>query len=400
MDTPVILFGAFDRHNFGDMLFPHVAAALLPGRRHVFAGIAQRDLRPWGGHAVEALRAVAASLGDRPATLIHVGGEILSCDAWQAAVMLEQPAAARSVVCRLDGHPGEQREWARTTLGTQARAPYATTARATFPGPLRVAYLAVGGVELDACDGTLRSDVLAALAAADDLSVRDRQTQARLQAAGITARLAPDPAVMVAELFGETVRARAQTGEVARLRDAFPQGYLAVQFSADFGDDETLARLAAQLDRVSASTGLGIALFRAGAAPWHDEFDALQRLAARLRGKSATVFESLDLWDICALIAAARGYCGSSLHGRIVAMAFALPRVNLRHPSAQARTGKQAAFASTWDLAEMPAVVDVDDAASAIEQALATDPAQLACTAARLAVRFREAFNAMRERLA
>ncbi len=400
MDAPIILFGAFDRHNFGDMLFPHVAAALLPGRRHVFAGIAQRDLRPWGGHAVEALRAVAASLGDRPATLIHVGGEILSCDAWQAAVMLEQPAAARLVVRRLDGHPGEQREWARATLGTQARAPYATTARATFPGPLRVAYLAVGGVELDACDGALRSDVLAALAAADDLSVRDRQTQARLQAAGITARLAPDPAVMVAELFGETVRARAQTGEVARLRDAFPQGYLAVQFSADFGDDETLARLAAQLDRVSASTGLGIALFRAGAAPWHDELDALQRLAARLRGKSATVFESLDLWDICALIAAARGYCGSSLHGRIVAMAFALPRVNLRHPSAQARTGKQAAFASTWDLAEMPAVVDVDDAASAIEQALATDPAQLAGTAARLAVRFREAFNAMRERLA
>jgi hypothetical protein len=47
-----------------------------------------------------------------------------------------------------------------------------------------------------------------------------------------------------------------------------------------------------------------------------------------------------------------------------------------------------------------PAVVDVDDAASAIEQALATDPAQLAGTAARLAVRFREAFNAMRERLA
>jgi len=203
---------------------------------------------------------------------------------------------------------------------------------------------------------------------------------------------------MVAELFGEQVRARADRGEVARLREAFPSGYLAVQFSADFGDDETLTRLAAQLDRACESTGLGVALFRAGAAPWHDELDALQRVAARMRSGTAKVFASLDLWEICALVAAARGYCGSSLHGRIVAMAFALPRVNLRHPSARARTGKQAAFASAWDLAQMPAVVDIDDAAAAIGQALAADPARLA--PAQLAARFREEFAAMRDRLA
>ena len=49
MGIPVILFGAFDRHNFGDLLFPHVAAALLPGRDLRFAGLAERDLRGCGG---------------------------------------------------------------------------------------------------------------------------------------------------------------------------------------------------------------------------------------------------------------------------------------------------------------------------------------------------------------
>jgi len=399
MGTPVILFGAFDRHNLGDMLFPHVAAALLPGREPIFAGLARRDLRPGGGHAVEALPAVAAALGERPATLIHVGGEILTCDAWQAAVMLTPPDEARQLVARLDARPREQREWARRILGSAARAPYAA-AREMFRGPLRIAYSAVGGVELQASDPALQHEVLARIADADYLSVRDRQTQAHLQDAGIAARLAPDPAVMVAELFGELVRARAARGEVARLREAFPNGYLAVQFSADFGDDETLTRLAAQLDRACESTGLGVALFRAGAAPWHDELDALQRVAARMRSGTGKVFASLDLWEICALVAAARGYCGSSLHGRIVAMAFALPRVNLRHPSARARTGKQAAFASAWDLAQMPAVVDIDDAAAAIGQALAADPARLAPAAVQLAARFREEFAAMRDRLA
>jgi len=49
---PIILFGAFDRHNLGDLLFPHIAGALLPGTDLFHAGLARRDLRPHGGHAV------------------------------------------------------------------------------------------------------------------------------------------------------------------------------------------------------------------------------------------------------------------------------------------------------------------------------------------------------------
>ncbi|HQT30672.1 MAG TPA: hypothetical protein PLE48_06460 [Thiobacillus sp.] len=40
------LFGAFDRHNFGDLLFPHVMTALSPRRSFGFAGLAARDHRP------------------------------------------------------------------------------------------------------------------------------------------------------------------------------------------------------------------------------------------------------------------------------------------------------------------------------------------------------------------
>ena len=37
---PTILFGAFDRHNFGDLLFPHVTARLLGRSVLLFAGLA------------------------------------------------------------------------------------------------------------------------------------------------------------------------------------------------------------------------------------------------------------------------------------------------------------------------------------------------------------------------
>jgi hypothetical protein len=395
MERSIILFGACDRHNFGDLLFPHIAAALLPDAYLVFAGLASRDLRSYGGHAVRAVGQLAADRGERTATLIHVGGEILCCSAWQAAVMLLPPEQVQDTIAYLDTRPQEKMQWVRSMVGSSARAPY-TLSRQLFPGVTRVIYNAVGGVALDACDPALHAEVLANLTAADDVSVRDRQTLAQLAGAGIQARLVPDPVVMVSELFGPRIGQRAQDGEVARILGAFPQGYIAVQFSADFGDDATLTQVATQLDHAAVTSGYGVVFFRAGAAPWHDDLDGFQRVAARMRSPSVRVFESLDVWDICALIANSRGYCGSSLHGRIVAMAFALPRINVRHPASTGHPGKQAGFAATWEEAGTPGIVDVGGIAEGIRQALALDTEPLRRTASRLVAQYRQGFDVVR----
>ncbi len=394
MQRPLILFGAFDRHNFGDLLLPHIAAALLPGRALIHAGLAARDLRAYGGHAVRALAEVRATLGDKPADLLHVGGEVLTTTAWQAAVMLLPPQEAPATIAYLQDRPGERAAWVQRMLGTAAQAPYLVE-RGRWPALRRVLYGSVGGVALHSCETTLRDEVLAQLRAADAVRVRDKVTQAYLQSAGLAAPLLPDAAVMVAELFGERLRQHVAQGEVAGLRQRFPQGYLAVQFSAEFADDATLTQLAQQLAQVTRETGLGLVLFRAGAAPWHDTLLTLQRLAAQLDAGSVQVFQSLHLWDICALIAASRGYCGSSLHGRIVAMACALPRLSLRSPVASAQQGKTAAFAASWEEAEVPATVAVAELAPALQRALALPRERLQRTAQTLASEYRRGFAAL-----
>lgn len=393
--VPTIFFGAFDRHNFGDLLFPHIATALTGSKDALFAGLAKRDLRSCGGHRVEALAEVAARWRDRPANIFHVGGELLTCDAWQAAVMLLPADEARQAIAQLDRQPNTRMAWARRALGLSSLAPYILS-RDRFPRAAAVVFNAIGGVDLDHIDPAVRGEVLAKLAAADYVSARDKYTQALLAAAGIAAPLIPDCAVMVAELFGAPIRERSHNGEVAQILQAFPQGYIAVQFNADFGDDETLAEIAAQLDRVALSSGYGVALFRAGAAPWHDDLTCYQHLAARMRVSAAKIFKSLDVWDICALIAHSRGYCGSSLHGRIVAMAFALPRMNMIHPAQVAQRTKQAAFAATWEAAGVPAIAGVDQIADGMRDALATDPEQRRYTAGELAARYRQGYDAIR----
>ena len=391
---PTILFGAFDRHNFGDLLFPHVLAELLNDRELIFAGLADRDLRKFGGHRVQALASLAAQYGERAINIIHAGGELLTCEAWQAAAMLLPPDQARARIAHLEAHANERAAWARQALGVASLAAY-TVPRELFPKAESIIYNAIGGMDLGERDPALRQEVLARLADADAVGVRDRLTQAHLHGAGIGTRLMPDCAVMVAELFGEKIRAQTAAGAVAQIRQAFPQGYLAVQFSADFGDEKTLQVIAGQLDRIAASSGYGMVFFRAGAAPWHDELDCYARCVARMRTASPRIFTSLDLWDICALIAGSRAYMGSSLHGRIVAMAFGLPRLNLRDPAHPSGATKPSAFADTWEAPGMITTVGVHDIAEGLRDAIGVDPAVLAQSATRLVADYRSGFAAL-----
>jgi hypothetical protein len=362
--SSLVLFGAFDRHNFGDLLFPHLLTAMLPGQSFEFAALAERDLRAFGGHRVSSLEARAHA-----SHLIHVGGELLTCSAWQAAVMLLDREAATAVISRYDKEPVAAADWAARQLGTSRSMPYVAGRDAVKPSG-RLIFNAVGGVEWKDMSAGQRNEVMAALRQADWVSVRDHLTQEALRAEGIDVTMCPDPAVMVAQCFGEVILSRQQSGAVKAVRDAFPQGYLACQFSADFGDDASLDALAQGLSRVLAETGLGLVLFRAGAAPWHDDPEPHERLKRRLPSGSARLFSSLGLWDICALIAASRGVACSSLHGRIVALAYGLPRVSLMPPQQGGRPDKRSAFAETWEPHAVPRCVAVNQVESAVMQAL------------------------------
>lgn len=356
-DTPLILFGAFDRHNFGDLLLAHVAArqaALeFPGRPRVWAGVAERNLEPWGGLRTRAIADLAGHWGHRPADVLHVGGELLTCSLYEAAVMVLAPDAAARAVARYDADALARQAWAREQLHLDQGLAYLVP-KALFRQPGRFVHRALGGADLAALPLAMQAEALARLAESDHLTVRDRVTQAWLAAQGIQAGLEPDPGERVAELFGDVIARHGAGGEPAAVGQAFPQGYVAAQFSADFGDDATLDSLAAGLEAALAGTGLGLVLFRAGAAPWHDDAAVYRRLAGRLNTRKVRLFESLHLWDICALLARARAFAGSSLHGRMVGRAFGVPGVSLVRQTPRAPSKVQAYVRTWWDDDEGP----------------------------------------------
>lgn len=385
----LVLFGAFDRHNFGDLLFPHIVGAMLGGRPFLTAGVARRDMRPFGGHDVLAVADVAIVAGNSRVDVLHVGGELLTCDAWGAAVMTSTEVEANFLANLRSLNRKEQLTWAHSHLHLQGNAPYCVP-KNLFANPGRFLYNAVGGVELSRRSPAFREEVAKDLHAADCVSVRDHVTHSLLHKKGVAATMTPDPAVMVTELFGDRIFLHGETGEPARVRNIFASGYVAVQISADFGDDASLDTLAAQLAMLPHE--LGIVFFRAGAAPWHDDTEVYRRLANRLGSRKNRLFESLDIWDICALLAFARLYCGSSLHGRIVAHACGVPGVSLVQ-AASGQPSKLAAYMDTWHAEEAGSVVAPIGlgaaCTAALEHSTSLDHAR------QLAAGYREHFSSM-----
>jgi hypothetical protein len=349
---PIILFGAFDRHNLGDILLAWVASEELargPSPRPViFAGLAERDLTHAGGHKVRAIADLARKWGGGAADVLHVGGELLTCDLFQAAVMVQGAGVADAAMTRFAADPAAGMAWARRVLGLEQGMGYLVP-KALFANSGgcagRFEYRAVGGVDLAGLAPESRAEVLARLREADALSVRDGVTRDQLAAFGIDAALMPDPVSRVPGLFAERIRVHAHGGEAATMKAFHPRGYLALQFAAEYGDDAGLDAIARHMDAQLADTGLGLVLFRAGAAPWHDDMAVYRRLATRLPSHGIRLFQSLDVWDICALLAGASRYCGTSLHGWILSRAFGVETTPFPLPLHQA---KLAAYQETW----------------------------------------------------
>ena len=108
----------------------------------------------------------------------------------------------------------------------------------------------------------------------------------------------------------------------------FPQGYLAVQFSHHSWEHGSQDNLIRELEAVAQELQCGIVLFRAGAAAHHDRLEPYELLVSRWT-VPVQIFHSLHIWELCALVAGARCFVGTSLHGRIVATAWGVPRMFL-----------------------------------------------------------------------
>lgn len=301
--APIALVGAYERDNFGDLLFLELTRLLLKPAATVPTAPTTADVSELidGSGEIEAYWPILGAGGAR--ALWVVGGEVGGTSMESALAMSGMGSDIARPMTR----------WSSPYLPR----PSLFERSATIP----LVVNSVGVTGIAGLKGSRRIEAVAALREADFISVREAKSAAVLRAAGISHRVAPD-LVQALPLIVKSPSNRTMSDP-----------YAIFQMK-----DKWITRLGAEAvaDALGSSlitSAYRLVLLPAGLAPGHDSLASYEYIRARLsRVKphlDIEIFSNSNPFEKATLISNADLFVGTSLHGHVISSAFGVPRVSL-----------------------------------------------------------------------
>lgn len=361
----VTVHGPFDRHNFGDLVFPLVTQCA--GSRRVdnvaFTTTACKrtnDNAGFGGVPTISFWDCAREGITEPLFLVHPGGEVLTAKRTGVGANLLEKGTAELVASRLGTRC--LRLGYRPFLRNAPEAPYVVDAQ-SLPIGSRTVFSAVGGVG-KGVDDSYNPRVQNALRNAMLVSVRDGITHERVQKLRPDVSLVPDNAASFLRQYATQVH-ESHERLLAR-HNLLHSDYAVFHLNSSLLRGPYGKSLVRSALRTLSEQRLNVMVVAMSKAPFHDDEAALRSIAKC--ADSAAYYGEGNIYEIAALIANASLWLGSSLHGRIMAMAGGVPRV-----SVALHDLKVSSYAKTWDIPSQPSLsTAVDLEPRLIEAAVAT----------------------------
>ncbi len=350
----VFMAGVFDLQNYGDLLFP-----LLAARRLAPLGFEVRPITPAGGSCGWDDTMPCAGLADlfaqegRPAGVLIGGGNIVYGGVHGGHLLPNSPQPRDPGGVAAWGPPGL---WLGPALAAAAHDMPILWNAPGLPHPLA---------------GHWRSLFGSALDASDYVSVRDEASrQLALETASrADIQVVPDTAAEIARLWpaaGLTALFRT----LLERKGARPDARLwAVHLRDRSLGEHSLSDLAREIDRIAARTGLTPAPVAIG--PGLGDGAMARELGARLSAPALLFDDPGGPREIAALIAHSRLYVGASLHGYVTAAAYGVPGLVVARPRHRKFSGFVSQIGRSGDLTG-----DWRDALDAVFAALAEGPGE------------------------
>lgn len=324
----ILCVGAYERDNFGDLLFQLITADYLRDAEVVFAAPFAADMSELTGERIPAFGPLLSN--ESFDAVWTVGGEVGATTvgfAHKAALGAEEHVVYKAAPLE------ERRRMLAEHMGPiPVESPYLPRVSA-YPRNRTVASVvnSVGVAAIAGLPPVRRAAVTGILREATFLSVRDRMASETLTAAGVAHSLVPDLVHTIA---------------LSRPRTEPRGDYVLLQIADNrlkrFPLDDIVRAIAES--RVLAEHP--VRLFLAGTAPLHDSVETYERIIAGVHAidpaRRIEISTTRDPWERVDEIAGAYAWLGSSLHGRIVASAYGVPRVSIAKR-------KLDEYAQTWD---------------------------------------------------
>jgi len=370
----ILIIGAFDRYNYGDLLFPLIIEkqlATYPVDIDCrFFGLVESNLSREGGKPTEDLaafyKACNTPLGRNH--IIVAGGEALGVT-WHSlyAALNKAYQKIHRYRYRLSRYV-DLNGIAKRFLKGKTTLPFLFT-KDDFDNVQSVILNSLGGSGIKAEFFQQFTFMREKLSKVDYLAVRDQLTLDNMRDNGVAAQLFPDCAILMSEFYPSSYLETKVTPEVLSYVKEHKGQYLFFQINKkNTAGKEAL--LAEQLDKVYEKEDTKLCLCPIGKALDHDDHLALAHVKALLKSPYK-YFDADNIWDIMYLIANAKAYAGTSLHGAITAMSYAVPHVGLK-------IEKLDAYLATWGVEGNTFAVDFDKVHKQFKVAVGISPEKYA----------------------
>lgn len=159
------------------------------------------------------------------------------------------------------------------------------------------------------------------------ISVRDEQTKLELSKNGIRSFLYPDSVSIISRVFPKEKVEKIVTSEL-REKVKMAGNYFVFQINKSTGRNN-IEELAFQIDQIVKETNLSCILLPIGYAQGHEDFVPLKKIKELSKSDKVFFFEEKNIYSILFILANSSLYVGTSLHGAITSMSYAIPHMAL-----------------------------------------------------------------------
>ncbi|MBX3241385.1 MAG: polysaccharide pyruvyl transferase family protein [Chitinophagaceae bacterium] len=346
------ILGAFDRFNYGDLLFPLMIKYGLDKCSpdtfsYKYYSLAGGDYSSAGSIRSMNYRQLVKDVKrstDAPNNIIVAGGECISAS-WDVLYGFINPTFHKLLTQKKTlGKLFKKFKYSQRVLGGVSDYPFCID-KNDFKRKIKVLYNSVGGTHIE-------PPCFPRLDHCDYLAVRENITSKGLSDNNISHEVFPDSAILLSDMFPPD-----QLNCNTRLRNDIKrlirEKYIFFQIS-EYYHEGKLDMLAEQLERLHGKTGFSIVLCPIGTAAGHEDHIPLYYLKGKL-SENGSFIDTPNVFEIMALIANAKLYIGTSLHGVITSMSYAIPYIGL-----SLRIDKLKGYLSTWGHKELQRIMDVD----------------------------------------
>ena len=369
MGKQIAIYGALDRFNYGDLLFGVVLEKVFEQYKDyniTYYALRKSDLSRFEGRPTQGIKSLfrKGNLEDGSIVIIS-GGEVLGAS-WfllHRYLLSNYLGFFLKVFDKIFSDKilnNLSRLWFKSKL----TLPFVVSPE-DFPSNLYIAYNSVGGTSLKKVSEAHLKTALKKLQKSTFISVRDQESLNILQNNNysLNVRLSPDSAALMPDLFSKKRLLKLISKETEDIINGFKNGYLCFQ-SADYLAKDNIKIIVEQLEKISLECNLGILLLPIGRASGHEDQVVLAKIHKKL--SVASVLPSKNsIYDIMALIAYAKVFAGTSLHGNITAMSFCVPNIGLTN-----KVTKLTAYLKTWALPQLNRCEPYEKLTLAVQKAL------------------------------